>query len=474
MASNGTKLSFSFGAPVASSSSAGSSSSSVPKSNMELLMAKSKSTSKPTSQIGSKISKKPSLPFGQDDDDDDDDDEHDGRGNGFNALAGPSSASSSTKTIKNKLKAPVGQSNLLSRSERKAQKIAAEIDQSIFDYDKHYDQMKSVEKKMEEIKKKESEERKPKYIENFLASANTRKLDKLRAEEKMLQREREQEGDEFNDKEKFITENYKKQMELVKLAEQEEKKREEELRKTRSGPGLTAFYKSMLESSEAENAAAMAATAGPSSVSGQGPSLAIRPPGAPLQQDNRDEFDDEEEYDPLLAREAKETKEKQKANSTRLDDNNNNSGKQVEINDEGEIIDKRSLLKAGLNITKKPKPSISSLPNSLLTGQRSNDINNGDGPYKSRAVGTAATYSERMERERKRLSEQYKDEQLKKQKEFEENLEKEKLEAEKRKLGDNGDAEKKRAEAKERFLARKRQRELDEKNDREKKVKEGD
>lgn len=42
----------------------------------------------------------------------------------------------------------------------------------------------------------------------------------------MLQHERDKEGDEFADKEKFMTSAYKKQLEEVRQAEEEEKKRE--------------------------------------------------------------------------------------------------------------------------------------------------------------------------------------------------------------------------------------------------------
>ena len=66
----------------------------------------------------------------------------------------------------------------------------------------------------------------PKYINNLLSTAATRRLDHLRAEEKMIQREREAEGDEFADKEAFVTQAYKDQMAEVRKAEQEEKERE--------------------------------------------------------------------------------------------------------------------------------------------------------------------------------------------------------------------------------------------------------
>ncbi|WWD22341.1 hypothetical protein CI109_106832 [Kwoniella shandongensis] len=445
MSSNGTKLSFSFAAPGTTAATPASTSTNggaaKPLSNFELLMAKAKApqASTSTASSSSKVPPRAAALFSEEDDDD-----HPSGGPPPNLLLAGPSRSSTTK------KAP--QTSLISRSERKAQEAAKAIDQSIFDYDNHYDAMKLAEQNIELSKKKETEERKPKYIESFLRSAETRRLDKLRAEEKMLARERENEGEEFEGKEKFVTGAYKKQMEEVRLAEEEEKKREEAIRKGQKGPGLTAFYKSMLDTDEAKHAAAVAATAGPSSASGQGPSLAIKPPTAA----RNDDFDDQEEYDPLLAREAKasglnDQSSKQKAGSTRIDEL---SGKEVEVNDEGEVVDKRSLLKAGLNIMKKPKPE---LPSSLLTSQRSKDPL--DGPYKSRAVGTAASYAERMERERRRLADQMRDEAEKKKRDEEERLRREEEEARKRREGDDGEAERKRQEAKERYLARKRARE---------------
>lgn len=444
--SNG-KISFSFGANSAQKPAAAAPTAApAPKSNLELLMAKSKAKQPP--------SKAPSAALF----DEEDEEEDKASSAPPDILAGPS-----------KKRAPVTQAAQLSRSERRAQAAAQAIDQSIFDYDSHYEQMKAAERVAEEAKKKESEERKPKYIESFLASAQTRKLDKLRAEEKMLEREREKEGDEFEGKEKFVTEAYKRQMEEVRKAEEEEKAREggeshcrrltwltimtEALRKGQKGPGLTAFYKTMLDSEESKHAAAVAATSKPV----MGPSLAIRPPTEP----SKPVYDDEEEYDPFLAREAKESASAPagnrlgKAGTTMM---NEESGKQVEINDEGEVVDKRSLLKAGLNITKKPKAEI---PNSLLTSQRSGQPS--EGPYVSRAVGAAAGYKERMERERRRLAEQMREVEERKRKEEEEKLRREEQEARQRREGENGEAERKRAEARERYLARKREREVTEK-----------
>lgn len=53
-----------------------------------------------------------------------------------------------------------------------------------------------------------------------------RKQDRLRAEDKMIQKEREREGDEFADKDQFVTPSYLKQQEELRKVEEEEKKRE--------------------------------------------------------------------------------------------------------------------------------------------------------------------------------------------------------------------------------------------------------
>jgi len=53
-------------------------------------------------------------------------------------------------------------------------------------------------------------------MKGLFQAADVRKLDHLRAEEKMIQRERAQEGDEFADKEKFVTEAYKEQLAAIR------------------------------------------------------------------------------------------------------------------------------------------------------------------------------------------------------------------------------------------------------------------
>lgn len=430
------KLSFSFGAQPGGN---GGAKASAP-SNLELLMAKAKAAP---------AAKKPPVLF-------DDDDE-------TKARPAPNMASNKTSGPK-----PVSQ---MSRAERKAREEALKIDQSVFDYDGVYDQLKSAERKAEQARKATASDNKPKYMESFIAAAQTRKLDRLRAEEKLLERERLNEGDEFADKEKFVTEAYKRQMEEVRKAEEEEKAREGKCcdgslltaaaaRKGHKGPGLTSLYKSMLDDNDAKHDAAMAAT----TASSAGPSLAIRPPTQI----------DEEEYDPLLAREAGQSssgraglrdKAKYSAGARTVNDA---TGKEIEVNDDGEIVDKRSLLRAGLNITKKPGPS---LPASLLSGSGQRSEAGANQPYVSRAVGAAASYQERRAREQKRLVEQMKEQEEKKRRDAAERAREEEEAARRRREGDDGEAEQRRLGAKERYLARKRQK--DEEAEAKKKAKVG-
>lgn len=191
----------------------------------------------------------------------------------------------------------------------------------------------------------------------------------------------------------------------------------------------------MLDNSSAAHDAALEPT------SSSGPSLAIKPPTAPG-------YEPEAEYDPFLAREAAAAQSSAPpAKKTTIGPD----GSVVEINDEGEVIDKRDLLRAGLNITKKPKVE---LPDSLLRGKSGAGLEGG--VYQSKAVGTAAGYQDRMRRERERLAQALKEENERKRADAERRAQEEEEAARRRKEGDDGEAEKRREEARERFRERKR------------------
>ncbi len=203
-----------------------------------------------------------------------------------------------------------------SHSTTKHSKTAQDIDPSIYDYDAIYD---SLHAKPASSTATADIEKKPKYMGDLLAAAEVRKRDQLRAKDKMLAKERELEGDEFADKEKFVTGAYKRQQEEMRRLEEEEavKEKEAQERKRREGGGMKALYKNILERDEEKHKEVMKAV-----EEGRGKEA------GEMKQDEKQEKSEAE-----LAKE-----------------------KGAIINEEGQVVDKRQLLTAGLNAGAAPKP----------------------------------------------------------------------------------------------------------------------
>ena len=176
----------------------------------------------------------------------------------------------------------------------------------------------------------------PKYISNLLETAEQRKRDRLRAEDKMVAREREREGDSFADKDAFVTPAYLEQQDQLRQAEEEEKRKEERDAKRAAKEhgatgGLSSFYKQYLEQdSEAHAQAIKAAEAAAASSSASGAGAGQ---GAKTTQQ-----DEQEKTEAQLAREFQAR-----------------TGKQVQVNDDGQVVDKRELLTGGLNVASKKR-----------------------------------------------------------------------------------------------------------------------
>jgi coiled-coil domain-containing protein 55 len=230
---------------------------------------------------------------------------------------------SGLRTKTSSKKAPISMYGDLSSSftSKKHAETAEDIDASIYDYDGVYDSLKPKKKTTVEDR-----EKKPKYMSNLIAAAAVRKRDATIAEEKKLAREREAEGEEFADKEKFVTSAYKKQQEENRRLEEEERLREEQEQKKNKGSGMTNFYKNMLERGEQKHAEVMQAAAERAKL---GP------------------VDDEP------------TEELPKSEAELAKEINSLKDGAIAINDEGQVVDKRQLLKGGLNIVPKPKGSVS-------------------------------------------------------------------------------------------------------------------
>ncbi|KIW93219.1 uncharacterized protein Z519_05824 [Cladophialophora bantiana CBS 173.52] len=296
------------------------------------------------------------------------------------------------------------------RSAKLHDEEASKIDASVYDYDAAYDTFHAEkEKKSTEAGGSSG----PKYMGSLLQSAEVRKRDQLRAREKLLQREREAEGDEYADKEKFVTGAYKKQQEEIRRMEEEEKRREEaEEERRRKGGGMTAFHKRMLEKDEERMRMIKEAEE----------EVAKRKEGGV------------EEETPVVEEESE----------AKMAEKMNKQGARIIVNDEGEVVDKRQLLSAGLNVAPKKPGKEQAAPARLESARK-------DEYWKS----SKAVDARHAQRERQsRMMERQIEEMMEKQKQAEAEEEKQQQEKIKSKV-----SEADKMSAKERFLQRKRERE---------------
>ena len=94
-------------------------------------------------------------------------------------------------------------------------------DPTVYDYDEIYDQMEQ--KKKDTVVAKVQAEKKSKYITKLMKSSENRKVEEERRKERKIQKERQEEGDEFADKEEFVTSSYKKKIEERKAEEERQR-----------------------------------------------------------------------------------------------------------------------------------------------------------------------------------------------------------------------------------------------------------
>lgn len=296
-------------------------------------------------------------------------------------------------------------------SSKKHAKEAEELDASIYSYDAVYDSLHAKPDKSATASKSEG----PKYMTNLLRSAEIRKRDQLRARDRQLAKEREAEGDEFADKESFVTSAYKAQQEEMRKLEEEEvrrEKEEEERRKQNGGAGMVGFYRDVLSRGEAKHEEAVKAAE----------EAARRVKAGEVSED--------------AAKEEEEESEAQKAAEL------NARGAHIALNDEGQVVDKRQLLTAGLNVAPKPKAAPSAAP---APASRPSTGRPGAG-YQSGRAGQRARQTEMIAQQLEERARQEEEAEAARQKEIAERNRSRKT---------AGDV----SSAKERYLARKRERE---------------
>ncbi|KAI8942032.1 hypothetical protein NX059_000138 [Plenodomus lindquistii] len=269
------------------------------------------------------------------------------------SASGPSEPSTTTKPKKGAPIAPptkkpkpkaddpttIGYSASAAEAEARARE-AAEKDATIYDYDAAYDALHAQSAAKAAATRDDAQARKPKYLETLLESAKQREKDHLRARDKLLQREREAEGDEFADKEKFVTGAYKAQQEEARRAEEEEKLRQQAEEEKKAKYGMQGFHKQMLAEQERRHQDAMDAAA---------QALKDGPPAAPPAEDAEDDPDNPQTQAQRIAELRAQ-------------------GKTVILNEDGQAVDSRQLLSAGLNVIVKPKkPTTQSTSTSTAT-----------------------------------------------------------------------------------------------------------
>lgn len=131
---------------------------------------------------------------------------------------------------------------------------ALKEDPTIYQYDEVYDNIGARNK----VKTIKVQEKKPRYIQNFLKAAERRKKEQEHRIERMVQKEREAEGTMYADKESFVTSAYRAKLEEFKKMEEEEAKmnRLESIGDVTKQQDMSGFYrhlyKQTVESIEVE------------------------------------------------------------------------------------------------------------------------------------------------------------------------------------------------------------------------------
>ncbi|CAC5386902.1 CCDC55 [Mytilus coruscus] len=134
---------------------------------------------------------------------------------------------------------------------------ALEADPTVYEYDSIYDSMQ--EKKAQQVaaisSDKSNVEKKAKYIGGLLKASEVRKREFERQQERKVQKERETEGDEFAEKEVFVTGAYRKKMQEMQEAEEEERRQSqlEAMLDVKKQKDMTGFYRYLLNEKTGEN-----------------------------------------------------------------------------------------------------------------------------------------------------------------------------------------------------------------------------
>lgn len=139
-----------------------------------------------------------------------------------------------------------GEKNKMKKQTKLDIQKALNEDPTIYQYDEVYDTMEHTKNKVDVNKLKD---KKPRYIENLLKTAERRKKEQEHRIERMVQKEREAEGEMYADKESFVTSAYRAKLEEFKQIEEEENKmsRLEAIGDVTKQQDMSGFYRHLYE-----------------------------------------------------------------------------------------------------------------------------------------------------------------------------------------------------------------------------------
>ncbi|PNF18903.1 hypothetical protein B7P43_G01382 [Cryptotermes secundus] len=129
---------------------------------------------------------------------------------------------------------------------------ALEQDPTVYQYDEIYEKME--EKKTDTKATKKDQEKKSRYIQSLMKQAERRKREQERRIEREVQKEREAEGEEFKDKQEFITSAYREKLEEFKKMDEEERRQDQidALNDVSKQKDLTSFYRNLYKQAVGE------------------------------------------------------------------------------------------------------------------------------------------------------------------------------------------------------------------------------
>lgn len=151
-----------------------------------------------------------------------------------------------TDWVRKALKAE-GEKNRMKKQTKLDMQKALDEDPTIYQYDEVYDDLERGKGQVDSASKQK--EKKSKYIQKLLNTADRRKKEQEHRIERMVQKEREAEGEMYADKESFVTSAYRAKLEEFKQMEEEEARmnRLEAIGDVTKQQDMSGFYRHLYE-----------------------------------------------------------------------------------------------------------------------------------------------------------------------------------------------------------------------------------